>query len=91
MYYFAGIYRLGSKMIVAYLLVAAVVAVAAFVVGECRVADRPAPCAVIAGLLWPVLLVGLAQFLLIAAVTRLARPTRSGANLHHDALPGARP
>lgn len=65
--------------IVFYLVVAAIVVVAAFLLAEwirqpgIPAPDHPGALAVIAGLLWPVLAVGLVQWVLVAAVHRKMR------------------
>lgn len=62
-----------------YLGVATIFAVAAFLASEwIRLPGAPAPertglLAIVAGLLWPVLTIGLAQWCLLAAVHRKAR------------------
>ena len=80
--------------IASYLTVAAVVAVAAFLLAEwirrpgARAPDHPARVAVVAGLLWPMVVLGLAQWALVVAVHKRRRAPgpapriRAGAEAH---------
>ncbi len=65
--------------IIFYAVVSVIVAVAAFLVSEwirepgVPAPDRPGAVAAVAGILWPVLLIGAAQWALVAAAHRRLR------------------
>lgn len=72
-------------MVSIYLSIAIAVGVGAFAIADGLLhrpgsgCDRPALCAVIAGIAWPVLAVGLTQILVIAAAKKMACTLGHGA------------